>query len=318
MRSMWKGTVSFGLVSIAVKLYRATEDRAVRFHQLHAADGSRIRYKRTCAGCGDEVDYDHLAKGYELGGGDMVVLTDDDLADLPLSSTHTIDVLEFVPAEQIDPIMYAGAYYLEPDGAALKPYVLLRDALTRMRRVAIVKVALRGREQLATMRVRGNVLLLNTMLWPDELREPAFPFLGADVEARPAELALAGSLIESMATDFDPSRHTDTYRAALEALIEAKVAGRELVPAEGNGAAPTVATDLMAALRASVERARAARAEPTPTRETRRKPAARRAATPAAGAAATPKRVARAEPAAAKTHRKKKASAGKAASHSSS
>jgi DNA end-binding protein Ku len=257
---MWKGTVSFGLVSIAVRLYRATEDRAVRFHQLHAADGSRIRYRRTCAGCGEDVAYDDIAKGYELAGGDMVMLTDDDLADLPLVSSHTIDVLEFVPTEQIDPILYASAYYLEPDGAALKPYVLLRDALTRTRRVAIVKVALRGREQLATLRVRDDMLVLNSMLWPDEVREPMFPFRDAVVEARPAELALATSLVESLSSDFDPARHTDSYRSALEAVIGAKAAGREVVHAEEDPAAPTAAADLMAVLRASVDRARAARA----------------------------------------------------------
>jgi DNA end-binding protein Ku len=300
MRSMWKGTVSFGLVSIAVRLYRATEDRAVRFHQLHVADGSRIRYQRTCAGCGEDVAYDDIAKGYELAGGDMVMLTDDDLADLPLVSSHTIDVLEFVPAEQIDPILYASAYYLEPDGAALKPYVLLREALTRTRRVAIVKVALRGREQLATLRVRDDMLVLNSMLWPDEVREPMFPFRDAVVEARPAELALATSLVESLSTDFDPARHTDTYRSALQAVIEAKVAGRAVVHAEEDPAAPTAAADLMAVLRASVDRARTARAGSDAGAKV---PGPRTAGTSTPKA---PKRAkARAEPPTGKGHRRK-------------
>jgi DNA end-binding protein Ku len=265
MRSIWNGVISFGLVSIAVKVYAATEEKHVRFHQIHAVDGSRIRYRRTCVGCGEEVAYDDLARGYDLGGGDMVVLTDDDFAGLPLASTHAIDVLEFVPAEQIDPILYATAYYLEPDGAAVKPYALLREALIQMNHIAVVKVALRHREQLATLRVRGDVLMLNTMLWPDEVREPAFPFLDADVETRAGELAMASSLIESMATDFHPQRYADGYRAALQAVIEAKVAGREIVPGPDDPAAPTPVADLMAALRASVERARAARVESADT-----------------------------------------------------
>ena len=287
MRSIWNGAISFGLVSIAVKLYAATEEKHIRFHQIHGSDGSRIRYKRMCVGCDEEVAYDDIAKGYDLGGGDMVVLTDDDFAGLPLPSTRAIDVLEFVPAEQIDPILYASAYYAEPDGAAVKPYVLLREALTRTNQIAIVKVALRQREQLATLRVRGNVLVLNTMLWPDEVREPTFPFLDADVEARPAELAMATSLIDSMAADFHPKQYTDDYRSALHAIIEAKVAGRETVSVQEDKPAPTTAADLMTALRASVERARAARAEETA--KTPRKRAAPRKATPTANVAGTPK-----------------------------
>jgi DNA end-binding protein Ku len=280
MRSIWNGAISFGLVSIAVKLYAATEEKHIRFHQMHAADGSRVRYKRMCLACAEEVEYDDLAKGYDLGGGDMVMLTDDDFAGLPLASTHLIEVLEFVPDQQIDPILYANAYYLEPDGAAVKPYLLLREALIGMNRVAIVKVALRHREQLATLRVRANVLVLNTMLWPDEVREPTVGFLGADVEARPAELAMAYSLIESMAKDFHPTHYTDDYRSALHAVIEAKAAGRERVRPEDDKPAPTAAGDLMAALRASVERARAARsesAEKPDARRPRKAPTAKKA-----------------------------------------
>jgi DNA end-binding protein Ku len=264
MRSIWKGAVSFGLVSIAVKLYSATEEKDIRFHQVHREDGGRIRYQRVCSVCGKEVSYDDIAKGYDLGGGEMVILTDEDFADLPLTTSRAIDVLEFVPAEQVDPILYAKAYYLEPESAAAKPYVLLRDALTRTDRVAIVKVALRQREQLATLRVREGVLVLNTMLWPDEVRAPAFDFLNEDIEARPAELAMAGSLIESMAADFDASEYTDNYRAALQEVIDAKVAGREVTAPVEEEPAPTAAVDLMAALRASVERARVARGEQPP------------------------------------------------------
>jgi DNA end-binding protein Ku len=261
MRAIWKGAVSFGLVSIAVKLYSATEEKDIRFHQVHRADGGRIRYKRTCSVCGEEVTYDDIAKGYDIGGGEMVILTDEDFADLPLTSSRAIDVLEFVPAEQVDPILYNKAYFLEPEGTATKPYVLLRDALTDSERVAIVKVALRQREQLATLRVREGVLLLNTMLWPDEIRKPSFGFLDDDISVRPPELAMASSLIDSMAGEFEPDAFTDDYRAALQEVIDAKVEGREVVQPEEAEEAPAAAVDLMAALRASVDRARVARGE---------------------------------------------------------
>jgi DNA end-binding protein Ku len=264
MRAIWKGAVSFGLVSIAVRLYSATEEKDIRFHQVHRDDGGRIKYKRVCSVDGEEVSYDDIAKGYDLGGGEMVILTDDDFADLPLTTSRAIEVLEFVPAEQVDPILYNKAYYLEPDKTAAKPYALLRDALTNTERVAIVKVALRQREQLATLRVREEVLVLNTMLWPDEIRAAKFDILDEDVSARPAELAMAGSLIESMAADFDPTTYTDNYREALQEVIDAKVAGREVVQPEETEEAPAAAVDLMAALRASVERAKAARGESTP------------------------------------------------------
>ncbi|WP_327030310.1 Ku protein [Micromonospora sp. NBC_01740] len=261
MRAIWKGAVSFGLVSIGVKLYSATEEKDIRFHQVHREDGGRIRYKRTCQICGEEVTYDDIAKGYDIGGGEMVILTDEDFAELPLSSSRAIDVLEFVPAEQVDPILYNKAYFLEPEGTATKPYVLLRDALADSERVAIVKVALRQREQLATLRVREGVLLLNTMLWPDEIRKPDFGFLDEDLKVRPPELAMASSLIDSMAGEFEPDAFTDDYRAALQEVIDAKVEGREVVQPEEVEEAPAAAVDLMAALKASVERARSARGE---------------------------------------------------------
>ncbi len=303
MRAIWKGAVSFGLVSIGVKLYSATEEKDIRFHQVHREDGGRIRYKRTCQVCGEEVSYDDIAKGYDIGGGEMVILTDEDFADLPLTTSHAIDVLEFVPAEQVDPILYNKAYFLEPEGTATKPYLLLRDALTDSERVAIVKVALRQREQLATLRVRDGVLLLNTMLWPDEIRKPDFGFLDEDLKIRPPELAMATSLIDSMAGDFHPDEFTDDYRAALQEVIDAKVEGREVVQPEEAEEAPAAAVDLMAALKASVERARAARGEepagggagePTPITSARsaqqKKAAAKAPAKKAATKRAAPKK----------------------------
>ncbi|HET6482151.1 MAG TPA: Ku protein [Actinoplanes sp.] len=292
MRAIWKGAVSFGLVSIAVKLYSATEEKDIRFHQVHRTDGGRIKYQRTCSLDGEVVTYDDIAKGYDIGGGEMVILTDDDFADLPLTTSRAIDVLEFVPAEQIDPILFAKAYYLEPEGQAAKPYVLLRDALQDADRVAIVKIALRQREQLATLRVHDGVLVLNTMLWPDEVRTPEFGFLDDDIETRPAELAMASSLIDSMAGSFQPDEFTDNYRAALQEVIDAKVEGREIVQPEEAEEAPAAAVDLMAALKASVERAKKARGEtpsesaaaPAPAAVPAKKPAAKKA--PAKKAAA--------------------------------
>jgi DNA end-binding protein Ku len=259
MRSIWKGEFSFGLVTIPVKLYSATEERDVSFHQVHREDGGRIRYKRVCQIDGEDVQYSDIAKGYELSSGEVVVLTDDDFADLPLSTSRTIDVLEFVPLEQVDPIYFSRSYYLEPDGTGAKPYVLLREALEGSGRVALVKVALRQRESLATLRVRDGVFVLAMMLWPDEVREAAFGFLDEDVDVRPQELQMAQSLIDSLSGDFQPEQYSDNYREALQALIEAKVAGKEVVQPEQPAAESGTVVDLMAALRASVEAARQGR-----------------------------------------------------------
>jgi DNA end-binding protein Ku len=293
MRSIWKGAISFGLVTIPVKLYSATQARDVTFHQVHAADGGRIKYKRICSIDGEEVPYSDIAKGYELPDGQTVVLTDEDFTDLPLSSSRTIDVLEFVPLAEVDPIYFEKSYYLEPEKTGVRPYVLLRDALEESGRVALVKVALRSREALATLRVRNGVFVLETMLWPDEVREPDFSFLDEDIEVRPQELAMAGSLIETLAGEFDPSQYTDVYREALEKLIDAKVEGRELVAP--TAAAPTSGTvvDLMAALRASVEAARSGRTGSAEAVEDGEQgPAARRAAAKAPAKKAAAKKTA--------------------------
>jgi DNA end-binding protein Ku len=254
MRSIWKGSISFGLVSIAVKVYSATEEKDIAFHQVHRDDGGRIKYKRICSIDGEEVAYNDIAKGYELPDGDVVVLTDDDLAELPLTSSREIDVLQFVPLEQVDPIYFNKSYYLEPDPRATKAYVLLRDTLEKSGRVAVVKVALRRREALATLRVREGVITLETMLWPDEIRAPEFGFLDESVDVRPAESAMASSLVDSLSGDFDPSDFTDQYRAALESVVEAKIEGRDLIPAPDTADSETSGTvvDLVAALQASI------------------------------------------------------------------
>ncbi|MGY2080318.1 non-homologous end joining protein Ku [Modestobacter sp. SYSU DS0657] len=256
MRSIWRGAISFGLVSIGVKLYSATEDHDIRFHQVHKTDGGRVKYRRVCAVDGEEVEYGDIGKGYELPDGQLVVLTDADFDELPLVTTREIEVLQFVDQEQIDPIHFEKTYYLEPDGVATRPYVLLRTALENAGQVAITKIAIRQRESLAALRVREGVLVLHTMRWPDEIRRPDFGFLDEDVAVRPQELAMAESLISTMAGDFDPTQFTDDYREAMQALLEAKQSGGQVQPApdvadDGGGAV----VDLMSALRRSVERA---------------------------------------------------------------
>jgi DNA end-binding protein Ku len=272
MRSIWKGAISFGLVTIPVKVYSATEQRDVSFHQVHRKDGGRIKFRRVCTVCGEEVTYADVAKGYELPGGEVVVLTDEDFADLPLSTSRRIDVLQFAAADQVDPIYFNKSYYLEPDAQGDKPYVLLRDALESSGRVAVVKVALRQRESLATLRVRNGVFVLETMLWPDEIRTPDFPFLEEDVEVRSQELSMAASLIETMAGDFDPSDYKDAYREALQAVIEAKAEGREVVQPTPTEEEPAAA-DLLSALRASVDAAKKSRGAATDAKDGDKEPA---------------------------------------------
>jgi DNA end-binding protein Ku len=261
MRSIWKGVVSFGLVNIGVRMYSATEERDVSFHQVRRSDGSRIRYRRVAEADGEEVTFAEIAKGYPLPDGGVVVLTDEDFADLPLPTMRAVDVLQFVPLEQIDPIYFAKSYYLEPEQLAVKPYVLLRDTLAESGMVAVVKVAIRNREQLAMLRVRGDVIVLETMIWPDEVREASFNFGEADISLRPQEKAMAQSLVQSMAGDFDPEQFTDEYREALQQVIDAKIEGRQIL--EPVTEQPTSATvvDLMAALRASVDAAKRERGE---------------------------------------------------------
>jgi DNA end-binding protein Ku len=264
VRAIWKGAVSFGLVNVPVKLYAATGEKDVKFHQVHAEDGGRIRYRRVCSVDGEEVPYSEIAKGFETDDGELVVLTDEDFAELPLRTGREIDVVEFVPADQVDPIMFAKCYYLEPEKTALKPYALLREALRETDRMAVVKVALRQRETLAVLRVRDNVICLQTMLWPDEVRAADFDILDAGVELRPQETAMAASLVESLAGDFDPDEFSDDYAAALRELIEAKVSSGEVrqppTEAEEEGRGGEV-VDLLTALQRSVDRARARRGE---------------------------------------------------------
>jgi DNA end-binding protein Ku len=264
MRAIWKGAVAFGLVNVPVKVYAATGEHQVPLHQVHRDDGGRIRYRKVCSICGEEIRTEDIVKGYETDDGHMVVLTDEDLDELPLATEREIGVEEFVPADQVDPIMLGRTYYLEPEKTAAKPYALLREALSTTDRMAVVKVALRQRETMAVLRVRDKVICLQTLLWPDEVREADFPILDTEVTVRPQEATMAASLVESLAADFDPSDFSDSYQAALEAMIEAKVSsGRTVsVPsaAEDERAEGGEVVDLLSALQRSVERARDARA----------------------------------------------------------
>lgn len=268
MRAIWKGAVSFGLVTVPVRLYSATENHDVQFRQVHRADGGRIRYRRVCSVDGEEVSYDDVAKGYETEDGDMVVLTDADLADLPSRTSKEIGVTKFVPADQIDPLWLDKSYYLEPDRAATTPYVLLRDALEREKRVAIVTVSIRTRMTMAVLRVRDGVIVMQTMLWPDEIRPADIARVEEERPATRQELDMATLLIDQLAGDYDPSEYEDDYAIAVKELVQAKVEGGEVRAAVAEEEDSAAVVDLLAALSRSVERAKAARGEAPATKRT--------------------------------------------------
>lgn len=257
MRAIWKGAVTFGLVNVPVKLYSATSDHDVSLHQVHDADGGRIRYRRVCELDGETVPYEHIDKAYD-DGEHVVVLTKQDFAALPAESTREIEVVEFVPSDQVDPILLDRTYYLEPDSKSPKAYVLLRRTLEETDRTAIVKFALRQRTRLAALRVREEVLTLQTLLWADEIREAEFPSLDASTSVSDKELAMSAQLVASYESDFTPEDYTDEYQVQLRQLIDAKIEkGDTLDPAEtfgekeeGEGAE---VVDLMEALKRSVE-----------------------------------------------------------------
>jgi DNA end-binding protein Ku len=307
MRAIWKGAVSFGLVSVPVKLYAATESHDISFRQVHAKDGGRIKYQRVCSVDGEEVAYADIAKGYETEDGQMVVLDDDDFAELPASSSREISVEKFVPREQIDPVWLEKSYYLEPDKAAAKPYALLREALKEADRVAVVTVSIRTRMTTAVLRVRDDVIVMQTMLWPDEVRKPDFGSLDAtEHAAKPQELKMARLLVDTLAGDYDPDEYEDDYQKAVEALVQAKLEGGEVqAPEEPKKSAGEV-VDLLAALQRSVDAAKSSRGEkPAASEDAEEKPAKKTTARKPASA----KTAAKKQPAAKKS---KKASAKKA------
>jgi DNA end-binding protein Ku len=255
MRVVWRGTISFGLVTIPVKLYVATESKNVPSHQIHLSDGGRVQYKRVCSLDGAEIPYEEIGRGYESATGEIVVLSDDDLATLPATTSRSIEIISFLPLDAVDPIYFDRSYYVEPEKVGAKAYRLMRDALRKRGRVAVTKVKLRDREIIGVLRVNGEVLVLATMLWPDEVREPQFPFLGeADEWVAPsAELAMAEALIDSLADEhLDPNRYRDVRRETLTALINAKATGAPTPEVAVGAASP----DLLDALRASIEAAK--------------------------------------------------------------
>lgn len=263
MRPMWKGAVSFGLVSVPVRMYSATESHDVELHQVHSADGGRIRYKRTCEICGEVVSYDDIERAYD-DGVNVVTLSDDDLATLPVSQGKEIEVVEFVPSEQIDPIRFERSYFLEPAASSPKAYILLKEVLDRTERTAVVHLTLRTRTRLAALRTYGSVLALHTLLWDDEVRDADFPAADEDVTITEQELAMSSMLVDSLSEDFTPERFTDDYQVQLRELVEAKLSSggeavRPRVSPPGTKGGDVV--DLMEALQRSVEQARGERGE---------------------------------------------------------
>ncbi|MBO3732330.1 non-homologous end joining protein Ku [Glycomyces niveus] len=263
--AIWDGVIAFGLVSIPIRLRAATGSHDLSLHQYHAADGGRIRYQKVCELDGEVVEPDDIAKGTETDDGDIVLLDDDDFADLPVSTSKTIEVIGFIPAEKIDPIFYERSYYAEPGKAAARPYALLRESLVDSGRIAVVRVTLRRRESLAALLPREDVLVLHTMVWPDEIREPEASGLGG--EAKAAELKMAAMLIDSMAMDeFHPEDYTDDYQEALYELIEAKAHGRTL-KAKVKAEPKAKVIDLMEALAKSVDQAKSGSGRRRPAKQ---------------------------------------------------
>jgi DNA end-binding protein Ku len=263
MRAIWKGAVTFGLVNVPVKVYSATQDHDVPLHQVHDADGGRIRYQRRCEVCGKVVDYAHIDKAFD-DGDRTVVITEEDLSALPEEKSREIDVVEFVPSDQVDPVMLDRSYFLEPDSSSPKSYALLRRTLQETDRTAIVHVTLRQRTRLAALRVRGDVLMLQTLLWDDEVREADFPSLDAAPRVSPRELEMSAQLVEGFAEDFDPSKFSDEYQEQLKTLIDAKLAQGDSLDTDatfGEGDSDEEDSggevlDLMDALKRSIERSR--------------------------------------------------------------
>jgi DNA end-binding protein Ku len=255
-RSIWKGSMQFGMVNIPVALYVATESTSkVSFNLLCPDHKTRIKNKRWCPVGEHEVA--STVRGYEYEKGQYVIFTEDDLEKLPLKSSRSIDIAGFVKSEELPgELYYQSAYYLEPDKGAQKPYALLMKTLEKTDRVAVAKFALRERERLVSMRAHDNVLVLNTLHWPDEIRSVEDLSLPDDVKVAPAELKMAESLVEMMAMEFDPSEFRDEYKQAFEKIVEAKVKGREDLVEAPEPEAETAVADLMSALKASVAKAK--------------------------------------------------------------
>ena len=256
MRTLWKGAVTFGLVNIPVKLYSAVQEKSLKFHLLHGEDKGRIKYQRTCAKCGKEVGWDDIIKGYEYSKDHYVTFTEDELAAVDVDSIRAIDIVSFVPLEDIDPIYFNKTYYVAPEPTGIKAYQLLSDALAAEGKVGIAKVALRDKEHLATVRLKDGMFVLETMYWPDEIREPDFEELKKKARVSDAEVKMARQLVQQLSTGFAPDEFEDEYRTRLEELVEQKVEGQEVTVAAAPEEEPTKVVDLMEALKASVAEAK--------------------------------------------------------------
>jgi DNA end-binding protein Ku len=270
-RAMWKGAISFGLVTIPVAVYPATEEKTLRFNQLHDEDGGRIRYKRVCEKDGEEVTFEHIVKGYEVEKDRYVVLTDEDVNAIPVESSRAIDIHRFVDLDEIDPVMFKKSYYLVPEETGAKAYALLREAMADDGRVGIAKVSFRDKEHLAALRFKDEAFVLETMYWPDEIREADFGGVDVSAKIRGQELEMAKQLIESLSGEWNPEEYSDEYREALLQIVEAKLNGQEIEVVAPEPTAKVV--DLMEALKASVAAAKKEADEPAPSR----KPAAKKA-----------------------------------------
>ncbi|MEX0991626.1 MAG: Ku protein [Actinomycetota bacterium] len=288
-RTMWKGAISFGLVSIPVRVFPSTEEKSLKFNQLHDADGGRIKMKRTCSACGEEVPFDHIVKGYEIEKDTYVTLSDDDFDAVPVESSRNIDIVQFIDLDEIDPIYFKKSYYLVPDEMGIKAYNLLRKALTEENKVGIAKVSFRDKEHLAALRFRDKTFVLETMYWPDEIRADDFEEFDKKVTIRPQEVQMAQSLIENLTEAWNPEAFTDAYREALMKIVEAKVEGKEIELVEQE--APSKVLDLMEALKASVEAVKKDAKPAKPTKPTKpNKPATSAAKKKSPKRAAAPKK----------------------------
>jgi DNA end-binding protein Ku len=281
---MWKGAISFGLVTIPVAVFPATEEKSLRFNQLHDEDMGRVRYKRVCEKDGEEVAFDHIVKGYEYEKDHYVVLTDEDLDKVPVESSRAIDIQQFVDLEEIDPVLFKKSYYLVPDETGAKAYALLRRALTEENKVGVAKVSFRDKEHLAALRFKDDVFVLETMYWPDEIRAADFETVETGEKVRPQEVEMAKALIENLTEPWNPEAFRDEYREALLEIVEKKIAGEEIevVPE----AAPSKVVDLMEALKASVEAAKKKTPSAGAKRSAAKKSTAKKAAAPRKKAAA--------------------------------
>ena len=274
-RAMWKGAISFGLVTIPVSVYPATEEKTLRFNQLHDEDGGRIRMKRTCSIDGEEIGYEHIVKGYEYEKDRYVILTDEDFEAIPVESSRAIDIQQFVELEEIDPMQYKKSYYLVPEETGAKAYALLREALSQDQKVGIAKLSFRDKEHLAALRFKDEAFVLETMYWPDEIREADFGGVDVSAKIRPNELEMAQTLIDNLTADWDPAEFKDEYREAMLRIVEAKINGEEIEIVE---AAPTAkVVDLMEALKASVAAAKKEpKAETGPKKKAAKKTSAKK------------------------------------------